>query len=375
MVPSNERSAKRQKRAALSSCGSARITLDVGGTTFTTSSDTLTSNSTYFASLFRRWSSSSDSNDDYNIDGTTNNNEIFIDQDPEPFRILLAYMRRGQIRVDDIDESVLSLAEFLGIDQLLLAVKIRWYCNIGTGPIIIGLSTTDEDIAIEFDKEHGGIRRALSSGLFPYFRKQDDVNAEKDLATLSIFSPPDESEVGISICEIDQSNNIHQPAGCLVGALTGLHAKGYTVLEELDKTDRYEKKWTFSRRRHSQLVMNTNATDILIPSNHEGTCTQKQQRYVKQFALLLEEMEACREITIAPALEHHPNPCAVNIYDGRNPWLEEKGFINREEEYEELFQEYIKSSLNQFFVTSRKEKFRVGRIYSRKVRISTCCSK
>ena len=171
MVPSNERSAKRQKRAALSSCSSARITRDVGGTTFTTSSDTLTSNSTYFASLFRRWSSSSDDNDDYNIDGgTTTNNEIFIDQDPEPFRILLAYMRRGQIRVDDIDESVLSLAEFLGIDQLLLAVKIRWYCNIGTGPIIIGLSTTtttDEDIAIEFDKEHGGIRRAMWSGLLP----------------------------------------------------------------------------------------------------------------------------------------------------------------------------------------------------------------
>ena len=80
-------------------------------------------------------------------------------------------------------------------------------------------------------------------------------------------------------------------------------------------------------------------------------------------------MEACREITIAPALEHHPNPCAVNIYDGRNPWLEEKGFITREEEYEQLFREYIKSSLNQFFITSRKEKFRVGRIYSRKVKI------
>ena len=282
MIPCNERLAKRQKRTV--GCGSARVTLDVGGTAFTTSPDTLTSNSTYFASLFRRRSSD---DDDY-IDGT--NNEIFIDQDPEPFRILLAYMRSGQIKVDDIDEGVLLLAEFLGIDQLLLAVKIRWYCNIGTGPII-GL-TMDEDIAIAFDKEHGGIRNALLSGLFTYFLKQNDVNAEKDLATLSIFSPPDESEVGISICEIDQTNTpVVVPAGCLVGALTGLHAKGYTVLEELDKTDRYEKKWTFSRRRHS-LLMNTDASDILIPSKHEEICTRKEQRYIKQFALLLEEMEA-----------------------------------------------------------------------------------
>ena len=71
------------------------------------------------------------------------------------------------IKVDDIDESVLTLAEFLGIERLILAIKIRWYHNIGKGSV----HSTNEEIAAEFDQKYGGIMKAVSAGLFPYFSK------------------------------------------------------------------------------------------------------------------------------------------------------------------------------------------------------------
>ena len=40
-------------------------------------------------------------------------------------------MREGFIKIGDINERVLAQAEFLGIERLLLAVKVRWYHNIG----------------------------------------------------------------------------------------------------------------------------------------------------------------------------------------------------------------------------------------------------
>ena len=51
-------------------------------------------------------------------------------------------MRQGSIKIDDFSTEVLLLAEFLGIERLLLAIKVRWYCNIGKGPV----HTTDDEI-------------------------------------------------------------------------------------------------------------------------------------------------------------------------------------------------------------------------------------
>ena len=149
-----------------------RVVLDVGGAKFITSASTLTSNSSYFASLLSdNW-----------IESNNGDDEIFIDQIPSAFSILLDYMRRGNIEVGDINTNVLSLAEFLGMERLLLAIKVRWYCNIGRGPVV----TTDEEIVAAFDQEHGGIMKAISSGLFQYFLKQNDVDAENEFATVRI---------------------------------------------------------------------------------------------------------------------------------------------------------------------------------------------
>ncbi|KAL7529448.1 hypothetical protein ACHAXR_002970, partial [Thalassiosira sp. AJA248-18] len=126
-----ERAAKKRKGTA-----SDRITLDVGGTKFVTSVLTLTTNSTFASLLSGNWSHSQ-----------KEGGEIFLDQDPVAFRELLAYMRRGTIKIDKVDTDVLTLAEFLGVETLLLAVKVRWYCNIGKGPALY----EDGEIAAAFD--------------------------------------------------------------------------------------------------------------------------------------------------------------------------------------------------------------------------------
>ena len=166
---------KTTKKERNSTFGAGRIVVNVGGTKFLTAVETLTLNSTYFASLLGgNWSESAAHGED----------DVFLDQDPVAFGKLLEYMRRGLIKVEDVDIGVLTLAEFLGLDNLILTAKVRWYCNIGKGPVS---AESDEAIAVAFDEVHGGISKAISNGLFPFFLYQDDVYANKDLAVMTVF--------------------------------------------------------------------------------------------------------------------------------------------------------------------------------------------
>ena len=54
------------------------IVINVGGTRFTTSVSTLTGSSTYFEALFSRW------------DDDDKEPEIFLDRDPDAFRVILS---------------------------------------------------------------------------------------------------------------------------------------------------------------------------------------------------------------------------------------------------------------------------------------------
>ena len=174
-----ERPAKKQKQML---GASDRIMLDVGGTKFVAAASTLTSNSAYFASLLSgTWGDSNDGQ------------EVFLDQDPVPFRILLGYMRRGMMKVEDIDTDVLALAEFLGVDRLLLAVKVRWYNNIGKGSVLSG----DYETAAAFDQEYGGITAAISADLFQYFNIPGNSNAERDFATVEIVHTREQRSIKI----------------------------------------------------------------------------------------------------------------------------------------------------------------------------------
>ena len=129
-----------------------RVVVDVGGTRFSTSTSTLTASSSYFQRLFSdRWASSSD-------------DECFLDGDPEPFAILLSYMRRGHLDLPEaLAQRVLLEAEFLGVDSLLVEVKARAHRNLHSG----FQDSSDADAAASFDAEHGGLRDALRSGVLP----------------------------------------------------------------------------------------------------------------------------------------------------------------------------------------------------------------
>ena len=94
-----------------------RIVVDVGGTRFTTSASTLTSASEYFERLLSpRWCAEPPE-------------ELFLDRDPEPFKVLLTYMRTGLLELSKDDPSmarrVMVEAEFLGMQSCIDCVKVE----------------------------------------------------------------------------------------------------------------------------------------------------------------------------------------------------------------------------------------------------------
>jgi len=327
------------KRQRLSLGASDRVVLDVGGTKFITSASTLTSNSAYFASLLSdNW-----------IESNNGEDEIFIDQDAAPFKVLLTYMRRGVVMVDDINIDVLLLAEFLGIERLLLAIKVRWYCNIGKGPV----HTTDDEIAVAFDQEHGGIMKAISSGLFQYFLTQNDVNAEKEFATIRYFKEAvagrDRPFNRYNLKEVGKPGP-ERKAADIHCALNCFHLKGYTHHESQLRT---KESYTFSRRKHAIATMSSGATDIFIPNDNETSALQEGNNHVKQFAGVLRGREDDKIRAIGAPAEFHAdeskrsNPLNTAFINNPDPsWLEDNGFVNREDAYEEIFRDHYKAILS-----------------------------
>ena len=126
------------------------VNLDVGGAPFRSSVLTLSSNSRYFESIFRKeWETST---------------VIFLDQEPVHFAVLLEYMRQGCIEVEKLNIGVVLLAEFLGIDKLIAAMKCIAYCNLNPE-----FSDSDEDAVVAFDGEFHSIQSAVSRGILPQF--------------------------------------------------------------------------------------------------------------------------------------------------------------------------------------------------------------
>ena len=316
---------------------SDRVVLDVGGTKFVAAASTLTSNSAYFSSLL--------SDNWYESNSQT---EIFLDQIPSTFGILLDFMREGFIKIDDINERVLALAEFLGVERLLLAVKIRWYHNIGRGPVL----SLDEEITSEFDQKYGGITKAISAGLFPHFVKQDDINADKDYAVLITSYDPIGERAQIIIpttsVKLVGEQAPEKKARGLAGALNGLHMKGYTFHEkQLDRFSNSRERFTFSRRRH--FALRSEATGILV--SNENNDDQRGSGYMKQFASYMMNGENGHDCVMVPVefIEDESDPDRSNPFYGESiapcgTWLEDNGFIYREEEYEDLFHNYFNSS-------------------------------
>jgi hypothetical protein len=136
-----------------------RIKLNVGGTVFETSRNTLAANATYFNRLLSTdWAENLASDED----------EYFLDRDPEAFRLLLQYMRHNNLLAVMPQEqprlcmAVLLEAEYLGVEKLLQSAKALVRKQLGSTEVV--------DAAAEvaaFDAEHGGLVGAMSSGVLP----------------------------------------------------------------------------------------------------------------------------------------------------------------------------------------------------------------
>jgi len=141
--PDEERAARRTDR----------IVVDVGGTRFATSASTLTSASEYFERLLSpRWCAEPP-------------DEIFLDRDPEPFAILLTYMRTGLLELSKDNQSlarrVMVEAQFLGMQSCIDCVKVaavKSHYSVGL---------IDGDAVDYFDQTHGSFDAAIRDGILP----------------------------------------------------------------------------------------------------------------------------------------------------------------------------------------------------------------
>jgi len=133
------------------------------------------------------------------------------------------------IDVGDIDKNVLLLAEFLGVEQLLLAVKIRAYRNLHPGQVA---PLSDEQTAMWFNKKYGGIREALSSGVLPGSLAKE-VALQKEFAIMDLeprMATNRTDHVNISM-DINRSNQPNLQNVHIIGALNWLNHHGYTKHE------------------------------------------------------------------------------------------------------------------------------------------------
>jgi len=154
-----------------------RVELDVGGERFVSSVSTLSARSAYFEAKFERW------------DGADEPPEVFLDRDPDAFRVLLSCMRQQKVLLPSNDDGlfrrVMHDAVFLGMDWLLQAVKVKAVDNdlVSTTREFNRMKREEDPthewiecqeliqdpakMAMVFDTVHGGIEKALDSGLLP----------------------------------------------------------------------------------------------------------------------------------------------------------------------------------------------------------------
>eukprot|EP01006_Ploeotia_vitrea_P044056 TRINITY_DN66801_c2_g2_i1.p1 TRINITY_DN66801_c2_g2~~TRINITY_DN66801_c2_g2_i1.p1 ORF type:complete len:316 (+),score=30.70 TRINITY_DN66801_c2_g2_i1:77-1024(+) len=98
--------------------GCNKISLDIGGTTFNTTAETLLKHEDTFFSAMLRWKPAKD------------NGQYFIDRSPDAFPLVLEYLRTGQVRTAGMTplqrEMLKSDIDFYQITSFPSFVSIRW---------------------------------------------------------------------------------------------------------------------------------------------------------------------------------------------------------------------------------------------------------
>ena len=298
-----------------------RVVLDVGGRKFVTSVVTLESNSTYFHSLFsRHW--------------VEHNDDCFVDQNSDAFAVILDYMREHFIDIEAINTKVLLQIEYLGVESLLTAVKVKMHCNMNPA-----FSGTEEDAVHSFDKKYGGIKNAIGCGDLPKYLLER-VEGEKDYA---IFEYLHEEYYSFAVRANDLPRSLRFS---FIGAMDCLHFHGYTKCEENMKWgNRNGDKVSFSREKHSiDIPSKFPCTQILLEQNRSKTKPK-----TKSFALCVSDNDSLNFILAAPNDEDEEVPeeagnpgfyTSIRV-DCPLTWLQTNGYDHREKEMEETFKAHI----------------------------------
>ena len=190
-----------------SSTRNSRVVLDVGGARFVSSRNTLETGSTYFRSLFSRWT------EEIPVE------PIFIDADGDAFQVLLSYLRVGSILLPAHDHGlcarVLLLADFLGLEDFLSRVKRRAHANLHPE------MEAETASAAGFDQEAGSLQAALDSGVLPgcYFAPAPAPAPEPPERIVKMLYPVSGYKVAFTDQDIDDvaqmDNHFSLPVLCL----------------------------------------------------------------------------------------------------------------------------------------------------------------
>ena len=166
-------------------------------------------------------------------------------------------MRSGMIQVAEVNEKVLMLAEFLGMERLVSAAKVRWFAHLGRGPNLSD-DCSDADIVAAFDKEYGGISEAIGAGLFPSFLVMNPLSkCQCEVAEIMM-----EREGGgnalVAREFVGREKPIETECGAL-GAINGLCSKGYVGVIDYDEgwDDARLQLLVLRRRKYIQLLPRT----------------------------------------------------------------------------------------------------------------------
>ena len=187
---------------------SDHVLLNVGGTKFSTSITTLTSSSAYFQSLFsEEWANNRPNSPD---------DEIFVDQDPLPFQILLSFMRLGKVQASDLTLPVLLQAKFFGMERLLAAVRGVARRSGDDSP----LTKAARDADIVSNNEEREIARIWLHSMELYFDDQEGLRLWEG------------GEIVVTIELNNRSNGKRDHMDTtFIDALNWLHKNGFTKYE------------------------------------------------------------------------------------------------------------------------------------------------
>jgi hypothetical protein len=205
------------------------IKLNVRGRRIETSKKLLMEYSTYFREKFQKsWALEQGP---------------FLNQDPVAFSVLLEFMTRGHVEQSKLTNEVLELAEVLGVEILLNAVKAKT-CWVGN----------DEKSILKFNETYTSISNAISTCRGSIFQKQQQqhaVAARVEYASVYLYKRSGSARTSLRLpfraCVYGNVSPELLRMGDTINVLNRLSKEGYCLADAA-----YQE--SFSQAQNQQLV-------------------------------------------------------------------------------------------------------------------------